>query len=123
MRTVKTENYYTSELIRKDGEQKRADTHSLSYLIGLATKAVEQNDFESAIFLYSRVLEVKPEDSLIVIQRAELHLIMEQYDDAKSDIDYALYLEPENEAALELKEKILEKLDDSRKFRAFPIYS
>ena len=44
---------------------------------------------------------------------------MKEYEDAKGDIDYLLYLDPENQEALELKEKILKELEEHRKFRAY----
>jgi regulator of sirC expression with transglutaminase-like and TPR domain len=85
---VHTAKYYTSDLKRIDDEQKRKETHSMSYLIGLATKAVEDKDFESAIFYYSRVLEANPSDSLVLMQRAQIYIITEQYVDALADVHF-----------------------------------
>jgi Fis1 C-terminal tetratricopeptide repeat len=47
---------------------------------------------------------------------------MEKYDDAKSDIEYLLYLEPENQDALKLKEFIDERIHYQKLVSQFPIY-
>lgn len=54
---------------------------------------------------------------------AKLYIKLKRYHDAKSDIEYLLYLEPENQDALKVKELIESRISYQKLVSAFPIYS
>jgi len=120
LRVTKTRDYYARQLIQF--EQKEA-THSIEYYLGLVQESFESGDYESTIIHLGRMWELDPNDTRSILLRARMYAILQRYDDANSDIDFVLYLEPENEDALKFKQKITKKSEDFRKFRAFPIYS
>ena len=121
MRISKTKEFYAREL--QSFEQQEATHSSLQYHLDLVLESFEKGDYETVIFHLNRAWELDPDDTRAILMRARVYLIVKDYDNAKSDINFVLYLEPDNEDALKLKEKILKKSDDFRKFRAFPIYS
>jgi tetratricopeptide (TPR) repeat protein len=120
LRITKTRDYYARQLTAF--EQKEA-THSIEYYLGLVQESFESGDYETTISHLGKIWELDPNDTRSILLRARMYAILKRYDDAMSDINFVLYLEPENEDALKFKEKILKKSDDFRKFRAFPIYS
>ena len=67
--------------------------------------------------------ELDPDDTRPVRAMAEVHLVSKHYGDAKSDIEYLLWLDPDDQDALRAKELVENKIKYLKMISAFPIYA
>ena len=86
----------SQKIVRSTATPMDLDNASIDDLLLDALKAHNENHFEDAIMVYSRILELKPEEStcaLIYKHRGMAHFAQSKYDDAIDDFTKALTLD------------------------------
>jgi tetratricopeptide (TPR) repeat protein len=115
------------QLIKAGKEKLASDTsknvHSLESCLDLAYKAMDIEDYPSAIHHLSMAMELNTEDSRPIREMAKLYVINKQWDEAMNCIDYLLFLNPNDGDALSAKELIDVRIYYYSMVKQFPLYS
>ena len=88
-----------------------ANAESVEELHDAAYQFMKSENFSDAIYTYSKILEMQPNDEQALLNRAIALTQVDSFDNALRDIDSVLLLNPNNKKALNGKAFILEKLD------------
>ena len=88
-----------------------ANAESVEELHDAAYQFMKSENFSDAIYTYSKILELQPNDEQALLNRAIALTQVDSFDNALRDIDSVLLLNPNNKKALNGKAFILEKLD------------
>ena len=88
-----------------------ANAESVEELHDAAYQFMKSENFSDAIYAYSKILEMQPNDEQALLNRAIALTQVDSFDNALRDIDSVLLLNPNNKKALNGKAFILEKLD------------
>ncbi len=88
-----------------------ANAESVEELHDAAYQLMKSENFSDAIYIYSKILEMQPNDEQALLNRAIALTQVDSFDNALRDIDSFLMLNPNNKKALNGKAFILEKLD------------
>ena len=105
MRKLLREGEYTDAIkFGKTIEPKFVDDHDFMFIMGSAYFIVE--DAKNAVKYFERALELDNNDTETLMLKTNAHLALGQKDGAISSIDRILELEPKNDEALNLLEKL-----------------
>ncbi len=80
--------------------------------------AERRGDYENAITLYGKAIELTPDDAGFLLDRARLLSVINRYNESISDCDHILRLNPKSVGALEVKARVYEtigKMDEAKK--------
>ncbi len=75
----------------------------------LASLYLENNNLDSAYTVYDKLTQLEPDNANLYFNKAKIFYEWKSYDDALQEIASSLRLEPDNEDASELKDRILQK--------------
>jgi tetratricopeptide (TPR) repeat protein len=85
------------------------NSEDLTMLSLLASLYLENNNLDSAYRVYDKLTQLEPDNANLYFNKAKIFYEWKSYDDALQEIASSLRLEPDNEDALELKDRILQK--------------
>jgi len=71
----------------------------------------------------SKCSELDPNDARPIRAIYDIHIITKQYEEAEADIEYLLWLDPNDQDALRAKQLIANKIEYQKLVSSFPIYS
>lgn len=84
------------------------NSEDLTMLSLLASLYLENNNLDSAYTVYDKLTQLEPDNANLYFNKAKIFYEWKSYD-ALQEIALSLRLEPDNEDALELKDRILQK--------------
>ncbi len=104
--------------IRRDGAQTALDSLPMQKVAYEADVAMEAKDFDKAIGIYNKLIEMAPDNANVYYNRAVAEAHAERLDEAKVSIDKAIQLKSDDNAFQELKKQILQIEESGQSLRA-----
>lgn len=77
----------------------------------LALKAMDKSDYPGAISALIRCSELDADDTRPNRSIYDIHITTKQYDEAKQDIEYLLWLDPNDQDSLREKQLVANKIE------------
>jgi hypothetical protein len=124
MRKVTLSSYYTTELNSMAQRQKRTELiQSVDGCFHLARKALDEGKEVLSLYFLDKALKLDGNNSTLIRERAKVYIFLKMYTDVLEQVEYLLYLDPENEDAKNAKVLLEQRINYYQLVKAFPIYS